>query len=83
MNACHAQQRCLFADYGDRQAQAVQGANAPASEQEGSPGPGPPRRKRPREYLDQVLALLCLVLQGNCISLHEHVEALLDRHDEW
>ncbi len=55
VNVCHAQQRCLFAGCGDSQAQAVQGGIAPASEQEGSPGPGPPRRKRPRENLDQVL----------------------------
>ena len=83
MYICHAQQRYLFAGYGDRQTQAVQGSDALASEQEGFPAPGPPRKKRPRQYLDQVLALLCLVLQGNCISLHEHVEALLERQDEW
>ena len=55
VNVCHAQQRCLFAGCGDSQAQAVQGGIAPASEQEGSPGPGPPRKKRPRGNLDQVL----------------------------
>ncbi|KAL0055179.1 hypothetical protein WJX82_008337 [Trebouxia sp. C0006] len=38
------------AGYGDSQ---TQGGNAPASEQGGSPGPGPLRRKRPREYLNQ------------------------------
>jgi len=49
---------CLFAGYGDSQVQAVQGGNAPASEQEGSPGPGPLGGRGPRQYLDQVLAFL-------------------------
>ena len=58
VGVCRAQQRCLFAGYGDSHVQAVQGGNAPASEQEGSPGPAPLGRKRPRQNLDQVLAIL-------------------------